>query len=716
MKGLKFIMSVTTLVMTLFLLCILNNTEAASVKYPEGYTPLTANESYVDEIKFNNAVNLYNKNNFVNYSLMAKNLHDRFTITRTRTITGETNTNVLITEAIFELAASTFTVYYNGEVYFSMIFYYEAVISNFEYEDAIDINFNDPNDKNYQNVERVLISAPTTEVSSRDIDNFDLSKYEGYEDFILLKTYEVTEIQEIVDSPINLPSKDVLIKSDIELSSGLKIEGKDNICYGGNYNLEEGKTIEKGLYYLKVTTFYNDIQYNIIYKITVSDMISELPRIYISSKRQLTDNDINNHITENNILNYTYDASTYYEHFNNPGIYYIHIDYTYGNKKYNAKFAVYVLSEDNQRLKIKDNSKLKLGYNELLAKEEFEDNLDFSYIEVDEYDIDYSIYENNYNSIGKYDICINIKDIYGILYIQVYTIEVYDNICPNVDLDENIDLSYSYEDRIDIEKIISYLDISDVSEYSIKYNADDYLNRTTQIGEFIINAIITDTNLNETTYPIKIKIIDDVKPKLITKPVYASTNLMLDNNTIKSYIYARDEIDGTISNDLIEINDINRYKDNYDIPGTYHFEVIVRDNSGNEAYGSFDLIVTDEIIENIDVINVDKNNPFTKDEILSYLIEKGYLEEGNYELTSNYFELDNYDDETYSLEVTNKDNNEKSYFEIKINDSNVVYDSIVIEEDDIQSSNGSIFIIISIIAVILVTSGILGVIIYKKKH
>ncbi len=715
MKRIKIILSVTTLVMTLFIFCLITTTKAA-IRYEEGYTPLTNQSTYVDEIKFDQTRGTINTNYFCECAKMAHNANESFMITRIRRITGETNTNILKTIADFRDRYATFEVQYNGEKCFSFKFPFNSLFSNCEIDHVMDINFNDPNDINYQNVERIIISEPETSVYNY-YSNVNTSRYEGYEDFILIKTYDVTEIQEIVNSPLNLPSKDVLTKKDIELSSGIKIEGKDNICYGGNYNKEEGKLIDNGVYYLKVIATYNDIKYHIVYKITVTDMISELPRIYITTNRQLTASEIDNHILENNITNYTYDASTYFQFFNVPGIYYINISYNYDDNKYNAKFPVYVTDKSEQKLKTIDNELLKVGYNNKLNQEDFIANLDFSYIEVDEYNIDYSAYDNNSGNVGSYDVSINIRDIYGILYYQVVTIEVYDNICPNVELKEDTKLEYSYLDIVDIEKIINQLEINDISEYSVKHDASNYLNRTDKIGEFVIDVLITDEYLNSTNYQITLKIIDDVVPKIITKPIYASTEVKLDVNTIKSKIYVVDEIDGIISINNIDINDINGYKDNYNIPGTYHFEVIARDNTLNEAYSSFDIIVTDEVIEELNVINIDRNNPFTKEEILSYLIENGYLNpNSNYELVSDYFNTDTYDLDTYSLEITDINTNEKKYFEIKINDSNVKYESMVITDEEKKSNNSSIIIVIAIIAILGITSVILGVVIYKKKH
>ena len=117
MKRLKFILSVTTIVMTLFILCALTSVNAA-IKYPEGYMPITDEETYVDEIKFDKSITIYNYNMFCNLARMAKDKGDKFEITKTRIITGETSTNVLKTVATFDNNISEFQVFYNGVEYF----------------------------------------------------------------------------------------------------------------------------------------------------------------------------------------------------------------------------------------------------------------------------------------------------------------------------------------------------------------------------------------------------------------------------------------------------------------------------------------------------------------------------------------------------------------------------------------------------------------------
>ena len=119
MKGIKTYLSVTTIVMTLFIFCLINTTNAA-ISYPEDYSPLTNQATYVDEIKFDTSRNKYNANYFCECAKMAHNANENFKITRIRRIIGETNTNILKTVAEFRYDYSEFNVEYNGVTYFNI--------------------------------------------------------------------------------------------------------------------------------------------------------------------------------------------------------------------------------------------------------------------------------------------------------------------------------------------------------------------------------------------------------------------------------------------------------------------------------------------------------------------------------------------------------------------------------------------------------------------
>ena len=715
MKRIKLYLSVIA-AMALFILFGINI--HAAYNYEEGYSPLNSETTFVDEIKFDN-LSVGDKNNFANYFLYFLRNSYMFEVTRNRTIIGENNYDTFTTIANFQGNVANFKALLNDVEYFHVVVKTTNLQTvTYTYNKSYDINFNDYLSNEYNNSDRIKFLEPETIIKNYSSKEINIDDYKNYEDFVLIKTYDVCETYEITDNPINLPIREELLNKEIILSNGLKIESDNNEIYGGNYILDNNGFINPGTYYLKIKTEKNYKTYYVVYKINVLPLPTTIPSIYTTTYRQLTTDEINKHLEDYDITNYTYDISTYLKYFYIPGSYYIDINYKANGKNISAKMIIIVNEINDQVIKIKDNELLKIGYNDELDKEEFENNIDFSYIELDSYEIDYSEYENNHDQIGNYNIYLYIKSKDGIDYIQISNIEIYDNICPSVSLDDDIELTFLYNDNIDIGKIVASLNIEDISDYRIIYDDKEFINREILIGDFTINVNIIDINENNIMFPINIHVIDKTSPKVIANNMYTTTNVLLDLNTIKLNVYAKDEIDGVINIDNITINDANGYKDNYNLAGTYRIEAIITDNSGNEAFASFNIIVSDEeeIIQDNNIIYIDKNNPFSKDEIISYLKEKGYIDiNDEYNVSSIYFECDTYDSDSYELEVENS-KHEKLYFEIKLNDTNVLYDTIV--EDDLEEDSGinPIIIIVVIASILVIASGILIFVIYKKKH
>ena len=215
-----------------------------------------------------------------------------------------------------------------------------------------------------------------------------------------------------------------------------------------------------------------------------------------------------------------------------------------------------------------------------------------------------------------------------------------------------------------------------------------------------------------------VNIIDDIAPKLIINDINTTVDLLLDENSIKAQIYAIDDIDGRLGSDNITLNDTNAYKYNYDIEGTYMFEVIAKDNSGNEGHGFFNIIVSnneEKINETVNIITLERNNRLNKEEILKYLIAKGYLEnDKDYTISSNYFDDEYIELNEYDVEITS--GNEKYNYQIIIKESDVIYEMSDKKEDNKEDNKVTIIITVTIIGILVAACGILIFIIYKKRH
>ena len=712
----KFLMlSVITIVMTLFLLSASISTYAATKTYEDGYMPLNESTSYVDEIK-PNIIKSYSDSCCTEYAsgLLWSSKNNGLKIIRKRIVYGETSDNYITTEFIpYQNGLGKFILKYNDVIYieYSMIRADNIKIFN----TANTLNFNDPTKPEYQNCERVRLGAPETTIENNT--GINMALLTDYEDLAIVKTYESTNTIEISKNIIDVPTREELLHKPIELGSGLKIDESNNFIIGGNYVTDSNGFIENGTYYFKVGAKYENKLYSVIYKINVLPINYNLPEINTNVTRQVTLDEIKSEIDRMGIVNYEIDQSQYLRYFDVVGNYIINVNVSAKGKTFAYNLPIIVSDTGDNKIKLKNKDLLTVGYNEELDYEAFKDNIDFSYILLKEYTINYDDYIKNKDKIGSYLIHIKAIDTDDIIYIQSYFINVVDDVAPTVSINGILKTKYSYKENVSIESIKDMLKVEDKSKVTITYNSQDI--DFSIPGEYVINFIIKDEYQNETMYPVNIEIVDDIAPKIIVNDIQATTDLLLTEDIIKSQIYANDEIDGKLSKENISIIDINNYSNNYDKPGTYRFEATATDSSGNEGYSSFNIVVNakEEEIQkpNDNTIVVDRDVRLTEDDVKEYLVDKGYIDSNaEVEISSDYFTDEQISKDTYDLEVKNGDN--INNYEIKIKENNVSYDMASTTNENNESSNLPLIITFIIIGVLAIASGILIFVIYKKRH
>lgn len=724
MKRLKFL-SVIMIIVTLFFMGLNINVSASSYNIDSS---LRNKQMEVDEIFLKE----YDRTTIVKsntYSLLldfiATNPADGegYRIERKRYVYGEFNSDYIKTEAI--LRSNRGFKFLEFNLYYDDILRISVSISTTGYGYRVDnsetINFNDPNNIEYENYTKCKLATPTTKVFPLDDNNNynlpDSTSFGEYEDIIAVRSYNILGIKNIKEHINFLSTKQELIKSEITLDTGLVLNNKTNEYYGGDYELDEYGYISEGKHYLKILLIYDDTYYEYIYEIKVLPMILDIPDIYTTIDRQVTESEIFEQINKTGIENYVIDTNDYYKNYNKVGKYYVEVKYIFKHKEYIANLFINVCDIGDNKFKLRNPESLTVGYKDELDLSNLEEIFNFSYFYLDECYADIKEYEINKNIPGEYKIHIIASATNGELYIQTYNVNVIDNEKPIINITSDTKLEYSYIDSIDIDSIINTLDIIDISSYEVDYNADSFINNLNKPGLYPLLIIVKDEFLNESTMELELNIIDDIKPKLVLNDIYVNKGNKLEEQFIKSNIYAYDEIDGKLNNDNIVINDINGYKYNYDIPGIYKFEVSAKDNMQNEAYGSFNIIVNkDEIEESKDnkIIKLNRNNRLTQNELLLYLIDRNYISADiEYEIVSDYFNDEILKDE-YSLVLKNGE--ELSNFEIQIIDSDINYEKA---NEDIKinnTNNITLIITLAIIASLITIGIILVIIIYKKRH
>ena len=705
------IFSVITMLMALFICVFNNNAYAQQYSYEIGYNPLGEKIKYIDSIKVNTNGLASGRHAGKDYikNVFNSSYYRGVTVIRTRKLTAGDKEYSLVTKFIpyYNSSESAFQLYFNDKLTTEVRYSNARNISYITYDNYL--NFNDSLRPEYINYSKVKVESVETVVEG---DTFNMDDYPLYEDFLVVKTYDVKNVESITSTIKDLKTKEELLKTPIVLENGLKLNEDYNRAYGGNYILDSKGYIAPGKYYFK---FYNESIETLpayVFEITVLNSITAFPGFQTNVERQITEDEIKEMIESYEITEYTYDATKYYKNFDIVGTYIIDISYKLKGQDFEATLPINVSPIEKETFKIKDKSLLDVSYTKVLSDKEFENNIDFDYILLDEYSVDYSNYVSNYTEIGSYLVHVKAKDINNKIYIQSYYINVIDDIIPEVSVSDNFKTEYSYTKELNIEDIINYLIIYDKTNYEITY--DNKFNNN--IGKHIINFEVTDEFDNKALCPVSINIIDDISPKLIINDINVTTDTPLDENSIKGQIYAIDAIDGIINIDNITLNDIDGYKYNNDVAGTYKFEAIAKDNSGNEGHAFFNIIVSNDEIKSdkINVITLERNVRLNKEEIINYLITKGYLEANiEYELNSKYFDDEYLELDKYDLEIKNGDN--ISNYEIIIKDPDIKYE---IEKNDNKENNNqsTIIIVVSIIGVLLTISIILIIIIYKKRH
>lgn len=294
------------------------------------------------------------------------------------------------------------------------------------------------------------------------------------------------------------------------------------------------------------------------------------------------------------------------------------------------------------------------------------------------------LYSDFINKPGEYSIKIERITNDNILFLDNYHIVLFDDNIIKIN-----DVNISYMDYLD-ENFIKKFIICDYDYSIISYDS----NYEKELGSYsgIININVLDRINKELNF--NINVVDDVKPIVYKKGnIITNINKRINENNIKNYI---DIIDKT--NCRYEYIDLDDYKNNYNKPGNYYYNVKVIDDYDNEETIIIKIEVLDIISEDDDLISssFDFNKIYTRDEIIEKLVNYNYFNKGDdIYLESDYFKAQN--DGVYLLKATN--NMDTYYFNINYSYNN-------------SNDNNYLQIIIIVFSIILLS--IITIIIVKR--
>lgn len=696
----KIIVSVIISFMALFVFFKFNaSAYQLEYEYPTGYNKISETDSFTaTEIK---CIPIEDINKTELRTSIKDNFYKSFPfkgyIERNRRVEG---TDIMLTSMI-DICEDImlYKLYYNGVLYVDLYYVLDGTSS---YQLCNPIIFSDPTDSNYSVNYKVRFLEPDDDISNNTLfGKFDFE----IEQFLIYSNYEIKESNTIEDKLNFVPSPDeILSNTELMLDSGVILN--DGYVLYSNY-LEK----KEGNYYMIIGFIDENNIYVISYNIIIKKPILSTPDIYVSLNKKLTDNDIRSQINKTGLKNYSYDADEYFESYSVPGRYNVFVSYSIDDKIYSYKFRIIVIEAGDYEIEINNKDILKHEYYNDFDVEDLKSRLILNQILPDTVEIDISKYENNKTIAGIYPIYIKGYDDLGNLYIQSYMLNVFDNVEPIVSLPDDLIYSYSYTSPIDLDYYKYNFIVDDVSDYEIFYDPIENLQEVPKIRDFEVNYRIVDIYSNETIYPVKIKIIDDVAPKIICSNINILSNQKLELIDLKRNVSAYDEIDGDIPLDNIIVDDANSYLSNYNKNGTYKIKVMAKDNSNNYSHAEYNIIVSNKNNDNKTII-ISSKYKYTKEELILYLKNQNMLDNDvNYSISSDYFDDEVYK-KIYDLKIEDE-NGEIINYKLELNDVN----AIIEDNTNKEKKDYTIIIVISAISgALIITIAVLIIIIYKKRH
>lgn len=324
---------------------------------------------------------------------------------------------------------------------------------------------------------------------------------------------------------------------------------------------------------------------------------------------------------------------------------------------------------------------------------------------------------------GTYSMRLYASDSAGNISYQNAKVLVADTKAPVIEA-EDIEREYCNQ----LKDLKSLFTVSDNSgEYTLEIIEDNYTANYNKLDKYTVTAKATDPSGHSSTKTVTITVIDKIPPAITTKEGHAtSTSPITTEEGLNQFVRCWDYIDHLET--TITYEDLDSYFENPTKIGTYHFNVIGYDKSGNKGYGSLKLIITDDdypaIYAEKYTITVNKGETLSEDDIANLLLQAGQINSlGNLSMTSAYFDTPNvegdYDLIVSSTEgvytdvisvVSNSENKDKTEEDNKVIDT-IDYSIPKVDEKKDYSTYYIIAIVVGILALIS-----FGFVIYKRKH
>ncbi|AIO18940.1 hypothetical protein KQ51_01061 [Candidatus Izimaplasma bacterium HR1] len=246
-------------------------------------------------------------------------------------------------------------------------------------------------------------------------------------------------------------------------------------------------------------------------------------------------------------------------------------------------------------------------------------------------------YTANKDQLGLYTVSLQTEDFSSNETIKSISINVIDNISPELVSSSNIVVLHSNPKTItEIIDALIFTDNYDLSSsLSKEVLADNFSAANMAPGDYFINLLVSDSSGNNIVVDINIEITDDIYPT-ITGPVaysYSYTNPH-SLNDILSLLQVNDNYDILTNEDITITSDT--FSNRTSEVGVYYINIEVEDASFNKTTHQIEVTIMDDqapiiYVDNV-FITLSENATFNEQDALNVMIKNREIPDQNYEV------------------------------------------------------------------------------------
>jgi hypothetical protein len=210
-------------------------------------------------------------------------------------------------------------------------------------------------------------------------------------------------------------------------------------------------------------------------------------------------------------------------------------------------------------------------------------------------------YSVNSSLIGTYDMEFEVMDSSGNVQSYIQYIEVIDDEFPVISGINSI--SIGYDEVITPEQIEAYLECTDNYDSQVSLEIvldnDTYSSNTKVLGEYEMVFSVTDSSSNKTMQSVIIEVVDEIGPIVYfnSSIIQTYTDTVMELPDFTQLLINTSELDNGV--DYFVTVRYDSYTRNSDTPGTYHIQLNLTNDIGEEYSKDLEVRVIERPVDYI---------------------------------------------------------------------------------------------------------------------